>query len=166
MSISWNASLRPDPGDKVRGAGPGSAHAHPDPPRDAGVAVGRVRPALLVADEHVAQLRIVAEDVVQRQDHAAWIAEEDIDALAEQGFTQDVRTDPRPLQLAPLVEHLLAGALDGRRVHGPVAGHVAATRTGRRTRRLRGFSPGRRHGGPQLVTDKRKTLASRRGSLR
>ena len=104
---------RPDPGDEVRGARTGRAHAHPDAAGDAGVAVGGVGAALLVADEDVAQLRVVAEDVVQRQDHAARVAEEDVDALAEQGLAQDVGTDARALEVARLVEHALAGLLDG-----------------------------------------------------
>ena len=59
------------PGDEVRRAGPGRAHADADPAGDAGVAVGGVGAALLVADEDVAELGVVAEDVVERQDHAA-----------------------------------------------------------------------------------------------
>ena len=97
------------PGDEVRRARPGGAHAHPDPPGDPGVAVGGVRAALLVADEDVAQLGVVAEDVVERQDHAARIAEEDVDALAEQRLAQDVRADAGPLEVAPLVEHRPCG---------------------------------------------------------
>ena len=61
---------------------------------------------LLVADEHVAQLRVVAEDVVERQDHAARVAEEDVDALAEERLADDVRADAGPLERLRLVEHL------------------------------------------------------------
>ena len=78
MSISWNASLPiradrdvagdrdhrdrveqrgADAGDEVRRAGAGRAHAHADLAGDAGVAVGGVGAALLVADEDVAELR-------------------------------------------------------------------------------------------------------------
>ena len=64
---------------------------------DAGVAVGGVGAALLVADEDVAELRVVAQDVVERQDDAARVAEEDVDALAEERLAQDVGADPRPL---------------------------------------------------------------------
>ena len=71
-------------GDQVRGAGTGGAHADPDPAGRAGVAIGRVGRALLVADEDVAELRVVAEDVVERQDHATGIAEQDVRALAEE----------------------------------------------------------------------------------
>ena len=137
MSISWKASLpiraaghvagdrdhrhrveqrRPDAGDEVRGARAGGAHAHADPAGHPGVAVGGVRAALLVADEDVAQLGVVAQDVVERQDHPARVAEEDVDALAQQRLAQDVRPDAGPLEVAPLVEHLLAGALDGGRL--------------------------------------------------
>ena len=106
--------------------GPGGAHAHADPPGDPRVAVGRVGAALLVADEDVAQLGVVAEDVVERQDHAARVAEEDVDALAEQRLAQDVGPDPRPLEVARLVEHRLAGVLDRGRLGRPVVGDVAA----------------------------------------
>ena len=143
----------PDPGDEVRGPRSRRAHAHADPTGDPGIAVGGVGAALLVADEHVAELRVIPEDVVEGQDDAARIAEEDVDALAEQGLAQDVGADARALEVARLVEHGLAGLLDGRGMGRPVAGHVAATRSRRRarrlrrTRRLRGIGLGR-HGGP------------------
>ena len=133
MSISWKASLPisadgtlpviatigtessiavPMPGDEVRGARAGGAHADADRAGDARVAVGRVGAALLVADEDVAQLGVVAQDVVQRQDHAARVAEEDVDALAQERLAQDVGADARALEVARLVEHALLGALD------------------------------------------------------
>ena len=131
---------RPDAGDEVGRAGTGGAHAHADPARDPRVAVGGVRAALLVADEDVAELGVVAQDVVERQDHAARVAEEDVDALAEQRLAQDVRPDARPLEVAALVEHALAGALDRGGLGRAVVGHVAAPRAGRRRggRRLAG----------------------------
>ncbi len=160
----------PDAGDQVGRAGTRGAHADADAAGDAGVAVGGVRAALLVADEDVAELRVVAEDVVERQDDAARIAEEDVDALAEERLAEDVRPDAGPLEVAALVEHALAGALDRGRLGGPVAGHVAAPRAAGpgRSRRFalrhrhriwsfRAASTGRIH---------RKTLASRRGSRR
>ena len=106
--------------------GPGGAHAHADPPGDASVAVGSVSAALLVADEHVAQLGIVAEHVVQRQDHAARVAEEHVDALAEERLAEDVGADARAAQVACFVEHGLAGVLDRGRRGGPVVRDVAA----------------------------------------
>ena len=78
----------PDAGHEVRGARAGRPHADPDPAGDPGVAVGRVGAALLVADEDVAELGIVAEDVVERQDDPARVAEEDVDALAEERLAQ------------------------------------------------------------------------------
>ena len=101
-----------DAGDEVGRARARRAHADADPPGDPRVAVGGVGATLLMADEHVAQLGVVAEDVVERQDHAARVAEDDVDALAQQRLAQDVRPDPRALEVATLVEHLLAGALD------------------------------------------------------
>ena len=64
--------------------GPGGAHAHADLAGGPGVAVGRVGAALLVADEDVPELGVVAEDVVERQDDAARVAEEDVGALADE----------------------------------------------------------------------------------
>ena len=146
--------------------GPGGAHAHADPAGDPGVAVGRVGAALLVADEDVAQLRVVAEDVVERQDHAARVAEEDVDALAQERLAQDVGADAGPLEVAALVEHRLAGALDRRGLGRAVIRDVAAARR----RRLGGpgrvgrVSLGDRHLVGSSVSlrrcGKRKTLAA------
>ncbi len=157
---------RADPGHEVCGARPGRAHAHPDPAGHPGVAVGGVRAALLVADEDVAQLRVVAEDVVQREDDAARVAEEDVDALAEERLAQDVGPDPRSLEVARLVEHRLPGALDRRGLGRPVVGDVAPSRarTGGRPRRVGPISLGDGHPGESSVSDaivgrKRKTPA-------
>ena len=143
MSISWKASLPiralgtlpviatigtesrravPIPVTRFVAPGSGGAHAHAHPARHPCVAVGRMRPALLVADQHVAELRVVAQDVVQRQDHATGVAEEHIDALAEQRLAQDVGTDPGPPQVAGLVEHPLPGSLDRGRFRAPAFG--------------------------------------------
>ena len=160
-----------DAGDEVGRAGSGGAHAHADPSGDPCVAVGGVSAALLVADEHVTQLRVVAEDVVQRQDHAARIREEDIDSLAQERLAQDVGADARALELAALVEHAFAGALDRRRLRRAVVGHVAAP--GRRTRgrarrrpwRLRRISLGDRHrDGSSVVLENERPSPPRRGS--
>ena len=102
--------------------------------------------ALLVADQDVAKLRVVAQDVVQRQDHATRVAEEDVDALAEEGLAQDVRADARPLEVACLMEHALPGALDRGRARRAVGRHVTAS-AGGRTGRFRGIGL-HRHGGP------------------
>ena len=109
-----------DAGDEVRGARAGRAQADADPAGGPGVAVGRVGAALLVADEDVAQLGVVAQDVVEGQDHAAGIAEEDVDALAEERLAHDVGADPGPLERLRVVEHLLAGRSIGGRLGGPV----------------------------------------------
>src|SRR2546429_7320273 len=89
--------------------------------------------ALLVADEDVADLRVVAQDVVERQDDAAGVAEEDVDALPDEGFADDVGADPGPPSGPRVVEHLPPGALDPGRAGGPVGRDVAAAsrRTGR-----------------------------------
>ena len=63
--------------------GPRRAHAHADLAAGPGVAVGGVGAALLVADEDVPDLGVVAEDVVDRQDDAARVAPEDVGALRD-----------------------------------------------------------------------------------
>ena len=118
---------RGDARDEVRRAGSGRPHADPDLARDPGVAVGGVGAALLVADEDVAELGMVAEDVVERQDDAARVAEEDVDALPQDGLADDVRPDPGTRRALggrslgrdrrcrrALVEHLALGLLDQR----------------------------------------------------
>ena len=133
-----------DAGHEVRRARAGRPHADADAAGDAGVAVGGVGAALLVADEDVAQLGVVAEDVVERQDHAAGVAEEDVDALAEERLADDVGADARPLPRPRVVEHRLAGLLDGRRARACRRwGHGCGARRARRrgTRRLRRSDP-------------------------
>ena len=60
----------------------------------AAVAVGRVRAALLMADEDVAQ-RELAQHVVDGQDRPAGVAEDGGDALADQRLAYGARTDAR-----------------------------------------------------------------------
>ena len=117
MSISWNASLPMsapgtlpvmatmgigvelgggDAGHEVGGARAGLVPRQtPTLPLRPGVAVGGVGGALLVADEDVAQLGVVVPDVVERQDHAARVAEDDIHALADERLAQRVGADAR-----------------------------------------------------------------------
>ena len=123
-------SAVPIPVTRFVAPGPGRAHADADLAGDAGVAVGGVGAALLVADEDVAELGVVAEDVVERQDHAAGVAEEDVDALAEERLADDVGADPGPAPRPRVVEHRPAGLLDGGRVRRPVARHVAPRASG------------------------------------
>ena len=97
MSISWKASLPMSapgtlpvmatigmesscavamPVTRLVAPGPRGAQADADLAGGAGVAVGGVGGALLVADQDVAELGVVAPDVVERQDHAAGVAED------------------------------------------------------------------------------------------
>ena len=66
---------RRDAGDEVGGAGAGGGHADADLARGAGVAVGHVRGALLVADEDVVD-RELAQGVVGGEDGSAGVAED------------------------------------------------------------------------------------------
>ena len=79
-----------DAGDEIGGAGAGSGDGNADLARGAGVAVGHVRGALLVADEDVADGEF-AERVVGGQDGAAGIAEDLGDAFADQRGPEDLR---------------------------------------------------------------------------
>ena len=128
---------RADAGHEVGRARAGGAHADADLAGHPGVAVGGVGAALLVANEHVPELGVVAEDVVERQDHAARVAEHDVDALAEERLADDVGADPRTdtafgrpdgRARGALVEHLALGALDRGGVLRARGGHVAAPR--------------------------------------
>ena len=161
-----------DAGDEVGGAGAAGAHAHADLAAGPGVAVGRVGAALLVPDEDVPDLGVVAEDVVDREDDAAGVAEQRVRALADERLHEGVRADAGPLPRAHVVEHLAAGLLDRGSRRRTVTRHVAPTP--RRTVGLPGRRLALRHrhpsspspsGGP-ATPGHAKTLATRRGSLR
>ena len=79
---------RGDAGDEVGGAGAGGGDGDADLARGAGVAVGHVRGALLVADEDVVDGEL-AQRVVGGQDGSAGIAEDGGDALADEGGPDD-----------------------------------------------------------------------------
>ena len=127
---------RGDRRDEVRRGGTGRAQADADPAAGAGIAVGGVAAALLMTDEHVADLGVVAEDVVERQDHAARIAEQDVDVLPDERLHQGVRADPVLLARRDVAQHLAPGLLDGGRRDRPVARHVTAPRPFGRGRRV------------------------------
>ena len=78
---------------------------------------------LLVADQDVAQLRVVQEDVVQGEYDAARVAEDDVDALAQERLAQDVRAGHAlPVGPAVAVLQLVAGRLVYRHGHPLVRG--------------------------------------------
>ena len=77
-----------DAGDEVGGAGAGGGDADADLARGAGVAVGHVRGALLVADEDVVDGEL-AQRVVDGQDGSAGIAEDVGDAFAGERGPED-----------------------------------------------------------------------------
>jgi hypothetical protein len=165
-----------DAGHQVGRAGPRGADAHADLAGRTGVPVGGVRAALLVAHEDVPQLRVVAEDVVQRQDHAARVAEHDLDALPEQRLAQDVGTDSGARSALPrrdrgrrraLVEHLALRPLDRGGVLGALGRHVAPARAVALRQRHDRPPSGSVTSASSLVaacSEKSKTPAFRRGS--
>ena len=82
---------RGDAGDEVRGAGTRRAEGDADAAAGAGVAVGRVRAPLLVPHEDVVD-RVLRHRVVDRQDRPAGIAEDGVDAFADEAFPDDLRS--------------------------------------------------------------------------
>ena len=111
MSISWNASLpikrlptcpvMQTIGDESSMAvarpvtmlvapGPDVAMATPDPSGRAGIAVGHVRRALLVAYQRVAD-RVVEQRVIGGENRAARIAEDVRHAFAHQALPENLR---------------------------------------------------------------------------
>ena len=70
--------------------GPGGDQHHAGLAGGAGIALGRVGRALLVADQHVAQARLVEQGVVDRQHRAAGIAEQVVDALVDERAHDDL----------------------------------------------------------------------------
>ncbi len=77
-----------DAGDEVGGAGAGGGDADADLAGGAGVAVGHVRGALLVADEDVVDGEL-AQGVVGGEDGSARVAEDFVHAFAGQGGPDD-----------------------------------------------------------------------------
>ena len=65
--------------NEIGGAGTRSRHAHPDLARRVRIATGGVAGALLVADQHVAQLFRVEQRVIHRQHGTAGNPEDDLD---------------------------------------------------------------------------------------
>ena len=83
-----------------------------------------MRPTLLVPNQDVPQVGVVAQDVVERQDDAAGIAEEEVDTLADQRFANGVCPDPGPFPNRSLVEHRLASGLYGQGFRTALVGNV------------------------------------------
>ena len=81
---------RADAGDEVGRAGAGGRQADAGATADAGVGVGGVGGRLLVPDEHVPDLGVLDEGVVERQHDAAGIAEQRLDALGLETLEQDL----------------------------------------------------------------------------
>ncbi len=77
-----------DAGDEVGGAGAGGGDADADLARGAGVAVGHVRGALLVADEDVVDGEL-AQGVVDGEDGSAGVAEDPVYAFAGESGPED-----------------------------------------------------------------------------
>ena len=84
-----------DAGHRIGGPGAGSDEHHARLARGPRIALGRMHRALLVAHEHVAQPRLMVQRVVDRQDRAAGIAEQRLDALIDQRPHDDLRAGHR-----------------------------------------------------------------------
>jgi hypothetical protein len=84
-----------DARDCVRHAGAGSDEANPDLVGSARVAVGGVRGALLVAHEHVLDLVLLEELVVDEKHRAAGVTEDVLDAFFLQAAHDDFRAGQR-----------------------------------------------------------------------
>ena len=82
---------RRDAGHHVRRAGPGCRNRDADLPARAGIAVGHVRRALLVPDQHMAD-RIIEHGVIGRKDGAAGITEDVGHSLANETFPNNLRS--------------------------------------------------------------------------
>ena len=77
-----------EPGDQVRGAGAGSGAAYADFAGGAGITLRRESSVLLVAHQNVLDL-VIVHRVIERQRDAARIAEDAIDAFADEAIQQD-----------------------------------------------------------------------------
>ena len=76
-------------GDEVERTGARSRHAHADFARGAGVAVGHVGRALLVAGQHVAD-GVLGHRVVGGQNCTTWVAEEHVHSLGQKRLPHNV----------------------------------------------------------------------------
>ena len=83
-------------GHRVGGAGPRCGHDHARLAGGAGIPFGGVHAALFVTDQDMAQTVLFVELVVERQRHAARIAEYHLHVLIDQRFDDDFTAD-KPL---------------------------------------------------------------------
>ena len=83
------------PGDGVGRAGAARHQHDADPAGRARIALGGMHRALLMAHQDVAQRVLLEQRIVDRQDRAAGIAENDIDALIDQSLDDDIRSAQR-----------------------------------------------------------------------
>ena len=79
-------------GDGIGRAGPGRHEHDADTTRRAGVTLRGVYGALLVTHEHVGNLVLLDQLIVDRQNRTAWIAEDVLDALILQGLQDHLGT--------------------------------------------------------------------------
>ena len=83
------------PGHRVRGTGAARHQHDADPAGRARIALRGVHRAAFLAHQDVAQRILLEERVVNRQDRAARIAENDIDALVDERLDDDIRSTDR-----------------------------------------------------------------------
>ena len=102
-----------DPGDQVGRTGTRGRYAYSRLARHPGVAVRRVRRRLFVPHQHVPQLRVRPQRVVERQDRSAGVAEQRVDPFPQQALADDFRT----FQFHGLSPHKVVPSARSRRQH-------------------------------------------------
>ena len=80
-------------GDQVGGTRAAGGQHHAGAARCAGIAIGRMRSALLVGGQHMVDaVRILIQLVVQVQHSTAGVAEDGVHALFAENFNKNLRT--------------------------------------------------------------------------
>ena len=117
-----------DAGDEVGGTRARGAQAHSNVARGACVAISGVRGRLLMTDQDVAQLRVVDEHVIERKDHATWIAPDGVAPLQQDRLAECVGADAWAYAVtsgdARIAQHVTSRALCSTRGRSSCAWYV------------------------------------------
>ena len=121
-----------DAGHEVGGTRARGAEADSNVARGACVAVRGVRGSLLMAHQDVAQLWVVDEHVIERKDHAAWVAPDGVAPLQQDRLAECVGTNARAYAItsghARIAQHVASRALCSTRGRSPCAWYVPCLR--------------------------------------